>query len=212
MISKQVFLNLPAVFLLIIPGRIHGGIIAIINQTPYCVEIKLEIERVLTKGKRPTECKFYYWVRPSEDIMFQLFGEEKKFKISAIYCKDLKSQDIDALNEGRMVPHLQGFHRVQVFPEILGEWFYFDPSEEYINLLYRAKYLPIFIISSYKYSNKPIIDFPQDVKALQAVIEKAKQEHLAKIKKEVREAVPYLPSGGGGEGGITGLIGEYAFE
>lgn len=85
-------------------------------------------------------------------------------------------------------------------------------SKGYWNLLQNSKkYMPTFIISLNK-EGKPVIDGPKNEKELKEAIEKVKQERLSKIKKEVREALPQMPCGHEGIGGVTGLIAEQALE
>ena len=87
------------------------------------------------------------------------------------------------------------------------------PNDEFGTLLKKAKkYLPLITINLDKEADKFIIDIPQDTKSLQEAIDKARiaSKDAQDISKKVQEAVPQLPCGQSGKGGLTKLIGEYA--
>lgn len=109
--------------------------------------------------------------------------------------------------------------KVPTHPKIISEIVSFKiPNKKYEKLLRTSIFAPAIIISADMVQNKPVILMPKDVDELEEVIkkaieaaQKAYREQLSKIKKEVRKAVPSLPSGEG-EGAVIGIIGEYAIE
>ncbi len=90
------------------------------------------------------------------------------------------------------------------------------PTWEYGLTLHKAKkYVPIFTVTKDPKTGAPIVNIPQDEKALQEAIEKtqepARKEKAAKISREVSLSTP-LPCHERGVGGVSGIVGEYAAE
>lgn len=148
------------------------------------------------------------WLKPQE---------EKSFDLGDLSLR-LQSIDVAFTQEPKIIKTLKEERIAR--PIVTSPTVRFKiPSKKYDTILRSAAFAPPIIVTADTANNKPILNIPEDVQALEKAIqkaieedEKAKREHLSKIKKEVHEILPTIPSGETGEGGIIGIIGDYSSE
>lgn len=155
------------------------------------------------------------------DFIVQNNGE-KELRISLVEEKIGKAPRWEHFSIQPMKAGYIPYHPDQFFTPI---HFYYDaktvdfkiPNRHYATILKNAKkYMPIVTVTLDPKTGNPLVDIPQDEKALREATEKAKEpfykEESAKISKEVSKALPQLPCSAQGAGGITGIIGGYAVQ
>ena len=134
------------------------------------------------------------WIAPDDAFEFSLsyFSPFKNIEFIASFTEEIDQATIELINEPE--------HDISLEPKEkndASEYFFSlipeldsNEREEYARWLTKDIYLPELKITDDKSHKSPIINFPRDVKSLQAAIEKEARMHAEQIAKEVREAEP----------------------
>ncbi len=189
--------------LLISVTNLFSSELEIVNNSGYYINLKLEWwapGNVFLGFKSGDNV----WLCPDLSLNICLMGEPGVHGmlgyISVSYTESIDENLLEQLDDPN--------HNRAIEPKIISEKAEFNFSSESMYIMRSAKYLPAMIITNDPQTSQPVINFPRDVKSLQAAIE---EETAKRITWRVQDSLPQFPSGAG-QGGIPAIIGGYAAE